>query len=94
MPLYRCLILGENFPGVLLGETEPVGFYTTRFVEAAHPEEAESLALEMLRHDKALKVPPEARAKDARIHFEQIEEVPAETDRRPNSGVSFFVMGS
>ena len=94
MPLYRCLILGENFPGVLLGEAEPIGFYTTRFVEAADAEEAQGLALEALRTDEALSVAPEARTKDARIHFEQIEQVPAETERVPNAGFTFFVMGS
>ena len=94
MPLYRCLILGENFPGVLLGEPEPVGFYTTRFVEAATAEEAQELALEMLRTDEVLRVASEARTKDARIHFEQIEEVATNCDRTPNSGFSFFVMDS
>ena len=94
MPLYRCLILGENFPGALLGEPEPVGFYTTRYVEAGTAEAAELLALEMLRNDKALKVAPGAHTKEARIHFEQIEEVPPETERVPNAGFTFFNMGS
>jgi len=94
MTLYRCLIKGENFPGVLLGEPESIGFYTTRFVEAVNAEEAELLALELLRNDKTLTVAPEARTKNARIHFEQIEEVPTDTERKPNAGFTFYIMGS
>ncbi|XHS79391.1 hypothetical protein ACFJGW_05305 [Burkholderiaceae bacterium UC74_6] len=94
MKLYRCLMLGENFPGFLLGEAEPIGFYTTRFVEAEDVEEAQRLALDLLRQDASLNVPAERRTKNARIHFEQIEEVPADTERTPNRGFTFFVMGT
>jgi hypothetical protein len=34
MPLFRCSIRGENFPGELIGLTTAARFKATRFVEA------------------------------------------------------------
>lgn len=94
MPLFRCFICGENFPGKLLGQDEPVGFYTTRFVEADSPEEAELLAVALLRDDPSLDVLAEHRTHDARLYFEDINEVPSDTEQKPNSGFTFFTMGT
>lgn len=94
MPLYRCSICGENFPGALLGESKPIGFYTTRFVEASTADEAEMLALDSLRGDEIFNIPIEARTEDARVFFEKIVVVAPDTERAPNSGFSFFVMGT
>ncbi|MGE8225307.1 MAG: hypothetical protein ACN6RK_05935 [Stenotrophomonas sp.] len=94
MPLYRCLICGENFPGALLGKPSPVGFYATRFVEAATPDEAEARVLDLLRNEDVLQIPAELRNEDARVFFEEIVEVSADSERIPNSGFTFFVMGS
>src|SRR4051794_18549300 len=35
MAWFRCCVRGENFPGQLVCEAGLVGFYVTRFVEAA-----------------------------------------------------------
>jgi hypothetical protein len=94
MPLYRCSICGENFPGAMLGESSPIGFYTTRFVEASNPDEAEMLALGLLRDEEIFNVPPESRSEDARVFFEEILEVPMNADRVTGSGFTFFVMGT
>ncbi|WP_296252267.1 hypothetical protein [uncultured Stenotrophomonas sp.] len=94
MPLYRCLICGENFPGALLGKRSPVGFYATRFVEAASRDDAEALALDQLRNEDELNIPAELRSEDARVFFEEITEINADSERLPNSGFTFFVMGS
>ncbi len=94
MPLYRCLICGENFPGALLGKHSPIGFYATRFVEAATPGEAEAQVLDLLRNDDVLKIRAELRNEDARVFFEEIAEVSADSERAPNSGFTFFAMGS
>jgi hypothetical protein len=48
------------------------------------------LAVDLLRNDEDLDVPPEHRTQDAKVYFEKIEEVPAETERRPNKGFTFF----
>ena len=94
MPLYRCLMCGENFPGYMLGETAPIGFYATRFVEAENQEQAEILALESLREEDFFNIPLEKRSEDAKIVFEEIMEVHPDTEQTPNSGFSFFIMGS
>src|SRR3546814_7547538 len=79
MPLFRCIICGENFPGTLLGQEELVGFYTTRFVEADSPEQAEIMAIELLRNDPSLDVSSEHRTQRAKVFFEDIDEVPGDT---------------
>jgi hypothetical protein len=94
MALFRCLIVGENFPGVLIGQEDDIGFYATRFVEATSAKEAEMAALELLRHDKSLDVPANARSPQARVYFEEIDEMPLETERVPNEGFTFFRMGT
>jgi hypothetical protein len=92
MPLFRCFIRGENFPGELIGQTAAVGFHATRFVNAGSVEEAERIAVAALREDAALTVTSKPRVKNAKVYFESIEEVPADTERVPYSGFSFFSM--
>lgn len=92
MPLFRCSIRGENFPGELIGRTTAIGFHATRFVDAKSAEEAERIAVAALREDATLTVTAEPRVKNAKVYFESIEEVPSETERVPNEGFSFFSM--
>jgi hypothetical protein len=94
MPLFRCSIRGENFPGELIGLTTAVGFHATRFVDAQSKVEAEQIAVAALRQDAALTVTSEPRVKNAKVYFEIIEEIPAGTERVPNEGYSFFSMGT
>lgn len=94
MALFRCLIRGENFPGRLIGQDEPVGFYTTRFVEAESPQEAEARAIDLLRADADLALPEKYRTKDAKVYLDEIDEVAPETEQRPNKGFTFFTMGA
>src|SRR3546814_6000362 len=84
MPLFRCIICGENFPGTLLGQEELVGFYTTRFVEADSPEQAEIMAIELLRNDPSLDVSSANRTQSAKVFFEDIDEVPGDTEQKTN----------
>ena len=93
MPVFCCLIRGENFPGSIAGTSEPIGFYTTRFVEASSASAAELVALEMLRAEPEFALVRRAdRIKDAQVFFEKIEEVPAELDRSSGKGFTFFPM--
>jgi hypothetical protein len=92
MPLFRCSIRGENFPGELIGLTTAIGFHATRFVDAQSAEEAERIAVAALREDAALTVTSEPRVKNAKVYFESIEEVPSDSEKMPNEGFSFFSM--
>ncbi|MDX2028595.1 MAG: hypothetical protein SFW62_08160 [Alphaproteobacteria bacterium] len=78
MPWYKCFVHGKDFPGILLDQPKPFGFYTTRFVKADTAEEAETLVLESLKKEKVLKLPAGYKSKSkAQVFFEEIEEVPA-----------------
>lgn len=92
MPLFRCLIRGENFPGELLGDSKAIGFHATRFVDAESAAEAEKLAVAALRQEPALTLAVEPRVKNAKVYFDSIVEVPGDTERTPNSGFSFHPM--
>jgi hypothetical protein len=94
MPLFRCSIRGENFLGEIIGLTAAVGFHASRFVDAESATEAEQIAVAVLRQDAALTVTSESNVKNGKVYFESIEEVPAETERVPNTGFTFFTMTS
>lgn len=95
MPWFKCLIHGENFPGILIGEVREVGFYTTRFVEAPNPEQAEILALARIRDEPKLQktkdlIPGER----AKVYFDEIEEVPREDVPEIQEGFSWYIEGT
>ncbi len=95
MAVFRCFIRGDNFPSILDGRSILFGFYTTRFVEASTPEEAEFLVLEQLRRDPSLRLPEGvAHNPDARVYFEEIVEVADDENQIPNAGFVFFEMGT
>ena len=52
---FRVLIHGQNFMIEVDGETKPMGFFTTRFVEAENHDQAEELAVQMLRDLESLR---------------------------------------
>jgi hypothetical protein len=89
MTIFRCLIRGESFPFMINGAWKAMGFYTTRFVEAATNEEAEMTALHLMQQEDALKREPGTTGLEgARLFFEEIEEV--EGAKNPNAGFTFF----
>lgn len=51
---FKVLIHGKNYLIQLDGSTRKHDFYTTVFVEARNPEEAESIAVDMLEKDPKL----------------------------------------
>ena len=89
------MIRGENFPGQVMRMKGLVGFYTTRFVEAASVEEAETLGVEIIRNDPDLLLKRQKHRllkPPAKVFFEEIVEVAADTDRVPNKGATWFSM--
>ena len=54
MPKYAVMLEGKNFPVIVEGHTELWGFYTTRKVKANDPQEAEHLAVELIKNDSSL----------------------------------------
>lgn len=51
---YGVRLVGENYEVLLEGQHQLLGFYTTRFVKAASPEEAEIKAVDLVRRDSQL----------------------------------------
>jgi len=95
MPWYKCSITGENFPGILVGINGDVGFYTTRFVEAPSANEVEPLALSNLKNEAALTLPEGiAKPTNARVFFENIEQVDMSELPSQKPGLVFFIMGT
>ena len=74
-------------PGVIQ-QPRPMGFYTTRFVEAASPEEAASRAVEMV----AAEVAPHGRpGRPCRVTAERVGEDEAGFDlHAPGAGFSWY----
>lgn len=95
MNWYKCFISGENFPGALIGEKMPIGFYITRFIQADSPEEAENIALSNLKQEKALKLPDDiSRPLEAKVYFEEIVEITKNDVPDIQAGFTFYVMGT
>lgn len=93
MKHFKCLIRGDDFPGILIGADCDVGFYTTRFVDCDSAEAAEPLSLKSLRDDPKL---VGGRFADldltrSRIYVEEIEEC-AMCSIDMASGFSWFPM--
>jgi len=89
----KCLIRGDNFPGVLVGQDHLVGFYTTQFVQADSAENAELQALQLLKAHESLQFSEEVRsASTATIHFEEIVEVGESEVNDQQPGLSIFPM--
>lgn len=91
MAWFRLFACGEDFPVIIDGRVEIVGFYTTRYVEAEARGEAEAIASELLFEDEDLRPPPgDWDDLQPRIAFEEVEQVAAPIDI--NDGFAFFPM--
>ena len=93
MAWFRCFIWGENFPGQMIGESGPVGFHVTRFVEAGDAGEAEAVALQSLRAEPKL-IPPPGYTPSAQVQvfFEEIEEIAAWSVPAVQPGFAWYPM--
>jgi hypothetical protein len=49
MAWFRCFLRGEHFPGELVGEAGPIGFYVTRFVSSTFTAQAGASSSERRR---------------------------------------------
>ena len=90
MAWFRLFACGEDFPVILDGKVELVGFYTTRYIEAETAGEAEAIASEQLFEDEDLQPPPGYEEYQPRTVFEEVEQVAEPLDI--NDGFMFFPM--
>lgn len=89
---YKVMLNGRNFRIPLEGTVQRVGFYTTRFVEASDPEQAELLAVALVKNDKELRAAVRNERDDPpTIHLEEVVEVADfEGVQVPGAGYSFY----
>jgi hypothetical protein len=87
---FRVALNGEDFWLQMEGRPQRVGFFTTRFVEASHAQEAELAAVDLLRRDEKLK-PLNDRSDPPGIFADEIEEVDQADVPRVVPGFAFFL---
>ena len=76
MSTYRVLLNGENFLIEWDGQPSKTGFYTTRVVEADNPDEAETIAVEIIKQDARLRsITLNGKEDSPMIYVDEIEEV-------------------
>jgi len=94
---FKVLVRGKNYLIRKAGSSpRKLGFYTTAFVEAANAEQAEAVAVELLRNDSKLRNVSENKASDPpRIKIESIEEIQSfDGCNLPRMGLAFYEEGS
>jgi hypothetical protein len=89
MPHYRVLLKGENFWLEFEKRRERVGFFTTRFLEAAARSSAERMALAIIQAESRL-TPLNDPADPPRIVADEIEEVSQANIPAVVPGFAFF----
>ena len=92
MRKFKVFVNGKNYWVNLDGERRRFGFYTTRFVEAASPEEAEVRAVQLLREDAALTSVILNEASDPPVLYveEIVELVSFRGVKRPGTGRAWY----
>ena len=76
MPRFRTFIRGEHFLLESDGQIHALGFYTTRFIEAADHSAAEFAAVDLIRADQKLCGSIRNNCSDPpQIFIDQIEEI-------------------
>ena len=92
MNKYRVSLQGENFLLSFDGKPEKHGFYTTRFVEANDPKEAETISINLIRNDPDLKAAVLNKQGDPpMIYTKEIEELINFKDiEPPGGGYTFY----
>ncbi len=92
MKKYKVFVRGENFLMNLSGAPQKLGFYTTRFVEAANEEAAEYAVMDLLRADpKLVKSVLNEGSDPPMMYAEEVEELKSFNGfLAPGTGFTFY----
>ena len=92
MKKYKVFVRGENFLIRFEEQEQKLDFYTTVFVEAQDPQDAELKAMDLLRNDQKLVTRTLNAKSDSPMMFvEEIEELETfEGQSLPRTGFAFF----
>ena len=93
MNKYQALLEGKNFLIESEGKLQKHGFYTTRYIEAKNPEEAELKAVETIKNDRELiDAVKNERSNPPMIYLEELYELESfEGLNSPETGYSFYI---
>jgi hypothetical protein len=89
------LLNGENFLLNFDGRPQKMGFYVTRFVDAADADDAENAAVALLREDALLKgLVLNGRDDPPMLYAEEVEELEADAHaEQVDMGFSWYIDG-
>ncbi len=91
MKKYGVMLEGRGFLLDLKGSVKKYGFFTTRYIEADNPEQAEIRALQLIRQDKLIKAAAKNEGSQPMIYVDSIVELKSsEGSRLPDTGYRFF----
>lgn len=90
MPLWRVKLNGQNFWLRMNGTPKRLGFFTTRYVEASNAQEAELLAVQLIRDDPELRPVINEHSDPPKVFAEEIVQVAVPSHNRPNTGYTFY----
>ena len=91
MKKYSVMLEGRNFLLDIEGSVKKYGFFTTRYVEAENPEQAEIKAVQLIKEDRSLKMAAKNEGLKPMIYLDSITELMSfEGVRLPGTGYSFF----
>ncbi|MEW6127167.1 MAG: hypothetical protein AB1757_09020 [Acidobacteriota bacterium] len=92
MQKFRVLINGENFLIEVEDKLQKMGFFVTRIIEAASMEEAEILAIDLLKQDARLKAIVRNQSDDPpMLYIEEKEEIQSgDLNNINNTGFSWY----
>jgi hypothetical protein len=92
MKKFRVMLEGRNFLFNSDEGRKVMGFYTTRFVEAENPKEAENLSVELIKNDSKLKDSVlNERSDPPEIYLESIDELESFGGNSvPGNGYTFY----
>lgn len=85
------MLEGRNFLLDIEGSVRKYGFFTTRYVEAENPEQAEMKAVQLIREDQSLKTAAKNEGSKPMIYLDSITELESfEGVRLPGTGYALF----
>jgi hypothetical protein len=91
MKKYSVMLEGRDFLLEIGGSVKKYGFFTTRYVEAENPEEAEMKAVQLVRTDQSLQQAVRNEGSSPAIHLSSFLELRSfDGVRPPGRGYSFF----
>jgi hypothetical protein len=94
MPHFRVKLNGENFWLDFEGKPSRMGFYTTRFVVADTPNDAELAAVHILRADPKLQYVLNDKTDPPMIYAGEIVEIEPEAVPEVQPGFAFYPEGA